>query len=96
MRTNTSDLIKQMNLITEEHEQVLKELKNMQAVVRYINHLLEAYSIMSRRVEGLEKEICEIKRNNPQNADTSTKEIKETGSRIEKTKFPNMKLIMKI
>lgn len=96
MIKNASDLIKQMNLIAEEHEQVLVELKNMQAVVRYINHLLEAYSIVSRRVDRLEKEIREIKRNNSQNADTSTKEIKETGHRIENTKFPNMKLIMGI
>lgn len=96
MRTNTSDLIKQMNLISEEHEQVLRELKNMQYVVGYISDILDAYNIMSRRVDGLEKEIREIKRNNTQNADASTNEIKETGRRIEKTKFPNMKLIMGI
>lgn len=96
MKTNTSDLIKQMNLISEEHEQVLVELKNMQYVVGYISDILKAYNIMSRRVDELEKEICEIKRNKPQNADASTKEIKETGRRIEKTKFPNMELIMGI
>lgn len=96
MIKNTSDLIKQMNLISEEHEQVLVELKNMQAVVRYISDILDAYNIMSRRVDGLEKEIREIKRNNTQNADASTNEIKETRRRIEKTKFPNMGLIMGI
>ena len=33
MERNISDLVKQMNIVSEEHEQVLRELKNMQSVV---------------------------------------------------------------
>lgn len=92
MRTNTSDLVRQMSIVSEEHEQVLRELKNMQYVVGYISDILEAYNIMSGRVDGLEKEICEMKRNNPQKADTSTGVTKT--HRVEKTVMPNMRIIM--
>lgn len=46
MERNISDLVKQMNIVSEEHEQVLRELKNMQSVVKYISHLLDAYNIV--------------------------------------------------
>lgn len=62
MKTNTSDLVRQMNIVSEEHEQVLRELKNMQSVVGYISHLLDAYNIMSTRVDELEEEIKALKR----------------------------------
>nr|DAH62123.1 MAG TPA: hypothetical protein [Caudoviricetes sp.] len=55
MRTNTSDLVRQMSIVSEEHEQVLRELKNMQSVVKYISHLLDAYNIVSGRVENCRK-----------------------------------------
>jgi hypothetical protein len=56
MRTNTSDLVRQMNIVSEEHEQVLRELKNMQYVVGYISDILEAYNIVSGRVDELQEE----------------------------------------
>ncbi|MBC8593868.1 hypothetical protein H8744_11555 [Oscillospiraceae bacterium N12] len=92
MRTNTSDLRSQVISLAEEHEQVLKELKNIQSVTGYISRLLDAYGIMSRRVDELENEIQEIRRNNS-NVNASTRKIKEAGYRIEKTKFPNMELV---
>lgn len=72
MKTNTSDLVRQMNIVSEEHEQVLRELKNMQSVVGYISHLLDAYNIMSTRVDELEEEIKALKRGKNNKTDTST------------------------
>ena len=63
MERNISDLVKQMNIVSEEHEQVLRELKNMQSVVKYISHLLDAYNIVSGRVDELQEEIKELSRN---------------------------------
>lgn len=92
MRTNTSDLVRQMNIVSEEHEQVLRELKNMQSVVKYISHLLDAYNIVSGRVDELQEEIKELKHGKNNKTDTST-EGTET-HRVEKTVMPNMRIIM--
>lgn len=92
MRTNTSDLVRQMNIVSEEHEQVLRELKNMQYVVGYISDILEAYNIVSGRVDELQEEIKELKRGRTNKADTPT-EGTET-HRVEKTVMPNMRIIM--
>ena len=94
MRTNTSDLVRQMSIVSEEHEQVLRELKNMQSVVKYISHLLDAYNIVSGRVDELQEEIKELKREKNNKTDTST-EGTET-HRVEKTVMPNMRIIMGI
>lgn len=92
MRTNTSDLVRQMSIVSEEHEQVLRELKNMQSVVKYISHLLDAYNIVSGRVDELQEEIKELKRGKNNETDTPT-EGTET-HRVEKTVMPNMRIIM--
>lgn len=92
MRTNTSDLVRQMSIVSEEHEQVLRELKNMQYVVGYISDILDAYNIMSRRVDELQEEIKVIKRGKTNKTDTSTECTKT--HRVEKTKIPNMQIIM--
>lgn len=92
MRTNTSDLVRQMSIVSEEHEQVLRELKNMQSVVKYISHLLDAYNIVSGRVDELQEEIKELKRGKNNNTDTPTKGTKT--HRVEKTVMPNMRIIM--
>lgn len=92
MRTNTSDLVRQMSIVSEEHEQVLRELKNMQSVVKYISHLLDAYNIVSGRVDELQEEIKELKHGKNNKTDTST-EGTET-HRVEKTVMPNMRIIM--
>lgn len=94
MKTNTSDLVRQMSIVSEEHEQVLRELKNMQSVVKYISHLLDAYNIVSGRVDELQEEIKELKREKNNKTDTST-EGTET-HRVEKTVMPNMRIIMGI
>lgn len=94
MKTNTSDLVRQMNIVSEEHEQVLRELKNMQSVVGYISHLLDAYNIMSTRVDELEEEIKELKRGKNNKTDTPTEGTKT--HRVEKTVMPNMRIIMGI
>lgn len=92
MRTNTSDLVRQMNIVSEEHEQVLRELKNMQYVVGYISDILEAYNIVSGRVDELQEEIKELKRGRTNKADTPTRDTKT--HRVEKTVMPNMRIIM--
>lgn len=92
MRTNTSDLVRQMNIVSEEHEQVLRELKNMQSVVKYISHLLDAYNIVSGRVDELQEEIKALKRGRTNKADTPTRDTKT--HRVEKTVMPNMRIIM--
>lgn len=92
MRTNTSDLVRQMSIVSEEHEQVLRELKNMQYVVGYISDILEAYNIVSGRVDELEEEIKELKRGRTNKADTPTRDTKT--HRVEKTVMPNMRIIM--
>lgn len=92
MRTNTSDLVRQMSIVSEEHEQVLRELKNMQSVVKYISHLLDAYNIVSGRVDKLQEEIKELKRGKNNKADTPTEGTKT--HRVEKTVIPNMRIIM--
>lgn len=94
MRTNTSDLVRQMNIVSEEHEQVLRELKNMQYVVGYISDILEAYNIVSGRVDELQEEIKELKRGRTNKADTPTEGTKT--HRVEKTVMPNMRIIMGI
>ena len=94
MERNISDLVRQMNIVSEEHEQVLREFKNMQSVVKYISHLLDAYNIMSTRVDELEEEIKALKRGRTNKADTPT-EGTET-HRVEKTVMPNMRIIMGI
>lgn len=92
MRTNTSDLVRQMSIVSEEHEQVLRELKNMQYVVGYISDILEAYNIVSGRVDELQEEIKELKRGITNKADTPTRDTKT--HRVEKTVMPNMRIIM--
>lgn len=92
MRTNTSDLVRQMSIVSEEHEQVLRELKNMQYVVGYISDILEAYNIVSGRVDELQEEIKELKRGRTNKADTPTRDTKT--HRVEKTVMPNMRIIM--
>lgn len=92
MRTNTSDLVRQMSIVSEEHEQVLRELKNMQYVVGYISDILEAYNIVSGRVDELQEEIKELKRGRTNKADTPTDGTKT--HRVEKTVMPNMRIIM--
>lgn len=92
MRTNTSDLVRQMNIVSEEHEQVLRELKNMQSVVKYISHLLDAYNIVSGRVDELQEEIKALKRGKNNKTDTQTADTKT--HRVEKTVMPNMRIIM--
>lgn len=94
MKTNTSDLVRQMSIVSEEHEQVLRELKNMQSVVKYISHLLDAYNIVSGRVDELQEEIKELKRGRTNKADTPTRDTKT--HRVEKTVMPNMRIIMGI
>ena len=94
MKTNTSDLVRQMNIVSEEHEQVLRELKNMQSVVKYISHLLDAYNIVSGRVDELQEEIKALKRGKNNKADTPTEDTKT--HRVEKTVMPNMRIIMGI
>ena len=94
MERNISDLVKQMNIVSEEHEQVLRELKNMQSVVKYISHLLDAYNIVSGRVDELQEEIKELKRGRTNKADTQTADTKT--HRVEKTEMPNMRIIMGI
>ena len=94
MERNISDLVKQMNIVSEEHEQVLRELKNMQSVVKYISHLLDAYNIVSGRVDELQEEIKELKRGRTNKADTQTAYTKT--HRVEKTVMPNMRIIMGI
>ena len=94
MERNISDLVKQMNIVSEEHEQVLRELKNMQSVVKYISHLLDAYNIVSGRVAELQEEIKELKRGRTHKADTQTADTKT--HRVEKTVMPNMRIIMGI
>ena len=91
MERNISDLVKQMNIVSEEHEQVLRELKNMQSVVKYISHLLDAYNIVSGRVDELQEE---LKRGRTNKADTQTADTKT--HRVEKTVMPNMRIIMGI
>ena len=73
MKTNTSDLVRQMSIVSEEHEQVLRELKNMQYVVGYISDILEAYNIVSGRVDELQEEIKELERGRTNKADTPTR-----------------------
>lgn len=92
MRTNTSDLVRQMSIVSEEHEQVLRELKNMQYVVGYISDILEAYNIVSGRVDELQEEIKALKRGRTNKADTPTRDTKT--HRVEKTVMPNMRIIM--
>lgn len=94
MERNISDLVKQMNIVSEEHEQVLRELKNMQSVVKYISHLLDAYNIVSGRVDELQEEIKELKRGRTNKTDTQTADTKT--HRVEKTVMPNMRIIMGI
>lgn len=94
MERNISDLVKQMNIVSEEHEQVLRELKNMQSVVKYISHLLDAYNIVSGRVDELQEEIKELKRGRTNKVDTQTADTKT--HRVEKTVMPNMRIIMGI
>lgn len=94
MKTNTSDLVRQMSIVSEEHEQVLRELKNMQYVVGYISDILEAYNIVSGRVDELQEEIKELKRGRTNKADTQTADTKT--HRVEKTVMPNMRIIMGI
>ena len=94
MKTNTSDLVRQMSIVSEEHEQVLRELKNMQYVVGYISDILEAYNIVSGRVDELQEEIKELKRGRTKKADTPTRDTKT--HRVEKTVMPNMRIIMGI
>ena len=92
MRTNTSDLVRQMSIVSEEHEQVLRELKNMQYVVGYISDILEAYNIVSGRVDELQEEIKALKRGRTNKADTPTRDTKT--HRVEKTVMPNMRIII--
>ena len=80
MKTNTSDLVRQMSIVSEEHEQVLRELKNMQYVVGYISDILEAYNIVSGRVDELQEEIKELKRGRTNKAGYPNKGHKDTQS----------------
>lgn len=59
MERNISDLVKQMNIVSEEHEQVLRELKNMQSVVNKVHKPFAGrlqYRIRTRgRIAGRDK-----------------------------------------
>lgn len=90
MRTNTSDLVRQINYISEEHEQIIKELKNMQSVIEYINLIMEAYGYMSDNVKDIRAELDVLKESLP----PSKANKRAVRPRIEQTKFPDMGIIM--
>lgn len=65
----------------------MKNQENIQVLYTYLNRTLEAYNILSRRVEELQKEVNELK-GKPDNK----KEGKPKSSRVMGTKYPHMSI----